>query len=168
MYVTRSHACRDLLVRGDKEGSKEQPRLYDLFHGKTLITVIAGQMVEDGYWETLKGKVAADGWRVWLPDKSGFALGDAVFNEEDRVVCSEEGGGSEGPAGGGGPTVEYHGQGGGGPSSAAACSVAFPTRINMHQYHSLGSRRRFQPLPGRVHCPRVTVAGGSSLKLGLK
>ena len=165
MYVTRSHACRDMLVRGDKEGSKQQ-RLYDLFHGKTLITVIAGQMVEDGYWETLKGKVAADGWRVWLPDRSGFALGDAVFNEEDHVVCSEEGGGSEGPAGGS-PTVEY-GQRGGGPTSAAACSVALWTRQNMHQSHFQGSRRRFKPLPGRVHCPRVTVGGGSSLKLGLK
>lgn len=131
------------LVRN--EGDSTQ--LSRLFYDKKLIVVVAGQVIDSLARKELLGKVA-DGWRVWLPDGSGLALGDACFEGYGK--------GLEG-------TSSIH-EGIGRKSLPTA--TALPTRIALNR----ASRQIFQLLPGRrvqhLSLPRLSMGG--TLKLGWK
>ena len=77
---------RDLVL---KEGDSTQ--VSRLFYNKKLIVVVVGQMIDSQARNELLDKVMTDGWRIWLPDGSGLALGDACFE-----CCDEELRGTQG------------------------------------------------------------------------
>ena len=66
------------VFRGLKFEKGDSAELSQIFNDKRLIVVVAGQVVDRNARAMLQEKVA-EGWRVWLPDGSGLALGDACF-----------------------------------------------------------------------------------------
>ena len=133
--------CRSDLAHDEGDSTE----LSRLFHDKKLNVVVVGQVIDSQARNELRWKVVDEGWRVWLPDSSGLALGDACFEDYGE--------GLEGPS-----HMKI------GRESLPPAS-ALPTRPS----YKLASRQAFQ-LPGRVQrlpASRLSM-GGSTLKLGWK